>query len=76
MKKQEILKIAALIFLSPLLLGVLLILLCFILLLVPPAGFVFLGYTAINTINDIHRRNKNFKLKLIKNDREISLYTR
>lgn len=76
MTKQDIGKYIGLVIISPLLIGLVLIVLAFILLLSPIAGVTFLGYTALNTLNDIHRRNKNFKLKTKQNERNKLFYSR
>ncbi|WP_064967060.1 hypothetical protein [Tenacibaculum ovolyticum] len=68
MSKKEIIQFSGLLLLSPLLFAVVLAVLGFILLLSPIAGITFVLYIALQTINDIHRRNKNFKLKELKNE--------
>lgn len=68
MNKKEIGKYLGLVIISPLLLGFVLAVLIFILLLAPIAVVGYLGYEALNTINDVHRRNKKYKLILKKYD--------
>lgn len=72
MSKKESKKFGALLLLSIPAIIVVFLVLSFIVLISPMLVVGFLGYVALNTINDIHRRNKNYKLKNKENGLNIN----